>query len=121
MSELKTNSGKLGIDHIKAAVLFAITFGKTIGAELKDGFQVVPDLVGLIPSLMQLPEIIKSGSDLVAEWKDRDEEEKTELKNYIKDNFDIPDDKIEELIERSGNLVIEIMDYSGFIKQYFTK
>lgn len=103
------NTNKVGTDHIKAALQFAITLGKGISETFKDGFQPLTDTLKLLPTLMQLSPIIENKAQLVEEFKDLTDEEREEIKKWAKENFDIADDRLEAIIEKSAGLVLEVM------------
>jgi hypothetical protein len=88
-----------GIKELKD-VVYA---GLKIGEALSDGIGIED-----IGALTSLPAAIAGISDVPAEIADLDEAEAEELKQYVKDNFDIPDDKLEAFIEQAVETVVKI-------------
>jgi hypothetical protein len=88
----------MGIEELKDVVFS----GLKIGEALSDGIQVTD-----VAALVSLPEAISGISDVPAEIADLDEAEAEELKRFVKDNFDIPDDSIEEFVEKAVAFVVQ--------------
>lgn len=88
----------LGIKETKDVVFS----GLKIGEALSDGIQVTD-----VTALISLPEAIVGIKDVPAEIADMDEAEAEELKRFVKDNFDIPNDKLEEFIEKAVAFVVQ--------------
>lgn len=89
-----------GIENLKKLVGFACGLTKQISTSLKDGWQWT-DALAFIDEVSAIPGAIKSLPAVKQEIADLSEDEKTELHAYIKEEFDIPDDKVELLIEDS--------------------
>jgi len=90
---------KLGIKDLKDVV----KAGLDIGEALSDGIGIED-----VSALFSLPDAIAGISNVPAEIADLDEAEKAELKQFVADNFDIPDDKMEEFIEAAVSTVIDL-------------
>ena len=95
----------MGIEELKDVV----KVGLDIGEALSDGVGIED-----ISALFGLPEAIAGISDVPAEIADLDEAEKDELKVFVAENFNIPDDKLEEFIEAAIAVVIDL--YGLFLK-----
>jgi len=95
----------MGIEDLKDVV----KVGLDIGEALSDGIGIED-----VSALFGLPDAIAGISNVPAEIADLDEAEKVELKQFVADNFDIPDDKLEEFIESAVSTVIEI--YGLYVK-----
>ena len=101
----------LGIDNIKKALKFAGTLTDSIVIALKDDgkikgmefFQIAMTLPGLVP-------VLRNVNEIVDEYYDLDLNEMEELKVYFKEEFDIPNDKVEEKIEKAFNLILALGD-----------
>lgn len=92
---------KYGIDNLKKIVKFACDFTAQINTALSDGKFTWTDSFGFIDELTQVPGVIKAFPAVKQEITDLDEAEKKELYDFIVENFDIPDDHVEKLIENS--------------------
>jgi hypothetical protein len=88
-----------GISELKDVVKFGIG----VGEALADGVQLSD-----LGALLELPNAISGISSVPEELSDLDDEERIELINYIRDEFDLPDEKVEEFVEDSLALVIAI-------------
>ena len=79
-----------GIKELKDVVKAAVS----IGEALADGIQI-----GDLAALLDLPAAIDGISEVPAELEDLDPTERQELNDFIKSEFDIPDDELEAFIE----------------------
>lgn len=95
-----------GIENLKKGVKLALGFTEQTVTSLKDGFQYT-DLLSYLDELMEVPGVVKAWSQIIQEAKDLDADERKELAQYVADNFDIPDDKIEAVIEHSLQWLVE--------------
>jgi hypothetical protein len=98
----------LGIENLKKAVKFAIDLGEQFATSLADGFQWT-DSFSFVDELIQVPGLLKSGKDVVAELKDLDATERQELYDYIKEEFDIADDKVEDVVEQALATAVSVL------------
>jgi hypothetical protein len=89
----------MGIEELKDVV----KAGLDIGEALSDGIGIED-----ISALFSLPDAIAGITDVPAEIADLDEAEKAELKQFVAENFDIPDDKLEVFIEGAISVVIDL-------------
>lgn len=88
----------LGTQKLKDALKFIDDFTMQIAATKKFRFT---SIFNFIDDLLALGGVITSWKDIIAEWKDLDTAEKSEIIQYVKDEFDIPDDEVEAFIEDS--------------------
>jgi len=102
------------VEQTKELLDFALTFGNALGVALEDGFQV-SDLLTLMPSFVKLPKAIEGSGEIPTELKDLDDAEVAEIRDFIRQKFDIPDDKLEEVIERALALGLEIIAFVYFV------
>lgn len=98
---------KLGIEDVKPLLAVAIQAGNVADKMGHvDGLPAkVGTLVVLVPDLMALPGV--HFDKVLPELKDLDEAEKTELLAFVKEKFDIVDDKLEAVIEGGLGLLIK--------------
>ena len=104
-----------GIEILKKAVKTGLNLGHQIVTAGEDGFQWT-DAFGFIDDVQAVAGVVKDGKEIVAELKDLTDEERTELYDYIQNEFDIPDDKIEGVIEDSLAISFSIVSLIGKIK-----
>ena len=95
------------IEHIKTLLLFAFTFGDVLEGVMEDGKFEWQESFDFIPSMTQLPNIIKSLPEIPKELADLDDEEREQLVTFVREKFDIDNDAIEELIEYSFAFLLE--------------
>ncbi len=98
----------LGITNVKKIVKFACDFAKQITESLADGWQW-PDAFAFVDEMTQLPGVAKSLSSAAPEIADLDPLERAELVQYLKTEFDIPNDKVEDLIEDAFAFALSII------------
>lgn len=60
---------KFAIDNLKKVLNFGISFGLHLSTEFKDGFDYTK-IFGLVPDLMQIPDLLKSKQAIMDEVKD---------------------------------------------------
>ena len=106
----------VGFKETKEVIDLAIALGSGIAKSLEDDkitFEDLPNFWAVIFAVMPAFE----GLDQVAiEFQLATEEETAELKAYIKEQLDLPDDKLEEFIEDAFAVVIDIW---MLVKRYF--
>jgi len=100
-------SEKVGIEELKDV----LAFGIDVGEALSDGIGIED-----ISALFGLPEAIAGISNVPAEIADLDEAERKELKEYVSTEFDIPDDKLEAVIEQSISVVVDLYNLYTLFK-----
>ena len=99
---------KLGIEEVKLALGLGISVGELVES-LADGIGLsdIGKLVSVVKHAPSAISSIKSGK-IIPELKDLDEAEKTELKDYLKEEFDLSDDNLEAKIEAGLFVVIDL-------------
>lgn len=100
----------LGIENLKVVAKFGIDLGEKAASVLQDGKMTGAEVFELLPALMGIPGIISKKHEIAAEFKDLTSEERTQLNNYIAVEFDIPNDQLENKIEKGLAAVISILD-----------
>lgn len=98
----------LGIQNLKKAAAFGLNLAEEIQKAGADGFTWT-DSFGFIDEIAQIPGLLQSGNEIVAEFKDLTDVEKNELVVYLQAEFDIPDDKVEAIVEDALNLALTIV------------
>lgn len=92
---------KFGTANIKKVVKFACDFMKQTAYALEDGKFQWTEGLSFIDELVQIPGVIKAFPELRKEIADLSLEERKELHDYIMEEFDIPNDAVETVIENS--------------------
>lgn len=106
---------KIGIENLKLLISLPIELGNiadAIGRDSKSGWKRYLKLVDCLDEVLDAVKV--NYSELESELRDLDDVEKAELQKYIAEKFDIADENLESVIERSlvilqniGSLVVE--------------
>lgn len=70
---------KIGIENLKAVLVFGVTIGKNISDDLTDKKFTFTEILGLIPQLAQIPDLVAKKDQIIAEAKDLTLDEVKEL------------------------------------------
>ena len=106
---------KYSIEETKDLLDFGLTFGSVIGQAAENGFQI-GDLLLVVPALMKAPAAIEGIGQVPSELKNISDAEAVELKQFVRDKFDIPGDQLEAVIERALTYVSETASFIFFIR-----
>ncbi len=98
----------VGIENLKNFVGFGLKMGNAGGLALADGKIDFSDFNHFLAPMSALPAAVQALDDLKGEITDLDEAERKELHQYVIDEFDIPNDKVERLIEKSLTLAWDL-------------
>ena len=105
------------LKETKEALKFLLSFGNAVGASLADGRIGWADAFNFIGTLKTVQPAFAGASNIPAEIAAITEAQKEELKQFIKDEFDIPQDSLEPLIEKGLSVAVELTE----IVKFFTK
>lgn len=94
---------QLGIEHLKQALTFVNDFRNQIAQTKKFNFL---SAIGFVDELIELGGVIGSWKDIVAEWKDKTPAELTELYQFAKDKFHLPNEKVQAFVDKSFTWVL---------------
>lgn len=125
MEELVKNTDSQNIDDLKSVVSFTLDAAESVERVLEDGeveaqesFAETMILVGKIAKLKNAKSAVKQTKHLKNPLK------RQELVEFIKEDFDLKDDKVEELVEKTlvlikkaGDLVEEGIELVGLYKE----
>ncbi len=98
----------LGIDKLKALLKAGLQFGKSAAKALEDKKVSFFEAIGLIPEVFAIVGVAKTWAEVQAEISDLDEDEKDEINQFVSDEFDIPNDKVEIFIKHSLAQIISL-------------
>lgn len=70
---------KVGIENLKAVLVFGVTIGKSISADLEDKKFSFVEMLALLPQLAQIPDFVSKKDQIIAEAKDLSLDEIKEL------------------------------------------
>lgn len=89
----------MGVEELKKVLESLIRVGVKVDDVTKDGFQPLADALALVPNLTDVLVVVKNGKAAWEQYQDLDDNEQEELTSFVQEKFDIPDDKLEQVIE----------------------
>ena len=104
-----------GVEALKKLVKAGIDIQKQILVSGADGWQI-QDALQFIDEFTETTEVFKTGPELLLELKGLNEEGKNDLMGYIQSIFDIPNDKVEGVIEDSISFMLSGISLYNKIK-----
>jgi len=107
-----------GIKETKDVLACIISLANGMGKSLEDGKLSMTDIGYFLDMFMGIPAAIENISEVPEEIKDLSEEELRELKEMVVDEFDIPQDEAEEIIETALGLGIEFFEFVQRLRDY---
>lgn len=99
-----------GIKETKEIVKFGIDMGEAFDKAFSDGKFGVEDLSHFFTAFLSASDAFEGIGLVPNEIKDMSPEELLELKAYIVEEFDIANDKLEEVIEKSLSIALAIYE-----------
>ena len=108
---------EVGIKETKEMIGFIVELGNGVGKSLEDGEWNVTDFVHFMDALMMAPAAFQGMNQIPAEFGDLSEAEIKELVDYVVEEFDIPQDQIEVVIERAIDIAWDIYELIKMIGQ----
>ena len=113
-------SEKLGIENLKEACITLINTGEKFDQALEDGKVTGMEALTItVSSASGFIGIAKKGKAILAEFKDLDDDERTELLNYVALELDLRSDYIEKKIEAGFNVAIAVGEFLEIKKEDF--
>lgn len=103
---------KYGILALKQIVGTTLELASISEEVFGDGEFQWTETLKYLPVLRDIPKIISSLPAIPKELGDLDDEEAKELVDFVREEFDIDSDKIEETIEDSLELFLKIYQFS---------
>jgi hypothetical protein len=103
----------MGTENIKSLLDYGFGLGSKIkeitAADSPGGKKVtITEIIGSIGMIVKIPSVIAEAPLAYQEWKDLDDTEAAEIKEYFAAKFDIADDKIEALTEEVWGMLVRI-------------
>lgn len=109
--------GQFGIENLKFAAKLGIELGEQTSEVLEDGKLKALEMLSFIDELMQLPGIVNSAADIKNEVLELDAEDRAALNAYIQVEFDIPNEKLESIIEAGLDVIISLFILADHFKK----
>lgn len=94
--------------ELKEAVGFVCSLANSIGKMSENGTPTLRDAMHLVPLLYKLPTAIDGASEIPAEVGAMSEEDLAALVQSVKDDLDLPQDKVEAAIEDGLDVAIKL-------------
>lgn len=94
--------------ELKEALKFVCALANSIGEVAKDGEISLGDATHLIPLLYKLPSAIEGVANIPAEVKELSADDLAELAQMVKDELDLPQDKVEFAIEEGIDICLKL-------------
>jgi len=107
----------LVLKELKEAVSFGVALGNALGKSLEDGKVDYADLLTLWEPITKAPDAFDGASKIIAEVEGLTQEQTEELVQFIKGEFDIPQDEIEIKVEAALNIVLGVMKFVSSFKK----
>lgn len=97
-----------GIKETQELIKFAAELGNAAGLILQDDRFSWEEVIQLVPALIALPAAISGITEVPGELAELDETEKTALAQYLADEFDIPQEELEQAVEDHLKTALDI-------------
>jgi hypothetical protein len=105
------------IKETKELVSFGLSAGVAIAKALEDGKFGVIDVIKFLPVLKAAKEAFQGVDQIPAELLDLSDIEKDELVQMVKSDFDLPDDKVEAMIEAGFEVALSVLQIVTSLKK----
>lgn len=92
---------KFGIENLKKMVGFSCSFTQELSEALADGKFKWVEAFGFINELMQISDVAKSWPAIKQELSELSLDERTELNEFVEDNFDLVNTHVEDIVKNS--------------------
>lgn len=101
----------------KEVLDFVISLGNALGESMKDGVVDYSDVMNFWEPISKISYAVEGSSDILGEVSDLTLDQMDDLVSHVKDNFDIPQDNIEEIIEESLTIGLSILSLIGKLEK----
>jgi hypothetical protein len=98
----------MGTENIKKALALVIKVGTDLAKGLEDKKLSLAEYIGLGIDLLDAPGVIKSWSNIKAEFTDLDATERADIIEWVKEELSLPQEGIEAKIEASLDVLEKI-------------
>ena len=87
------------MENLKDALATVINIAEKVDESLEDGKISIGEGVGIAFSAIGLIKVIKDIKPLMTEYTELTDDQKTELAEWFKNEFDLRNDNVEEIVE----------------------
>lgn len=106
----------IGVVNLKRSIVFSLDLAEQIVTASKNGIKWT-DAFGFIDEIMEIPVLIKTSKEIYAELQDLTVEERGQLNAEIAEEFDLDNDKVEEIVQYSIDVAFGVVQLVNAIKQ----
>jgi hypothetical protein len=110
-------SEEVGTKELKELLSFVLTLGESVESALKDGKFEMAELALLMPALMKVGDAFEGLDKLGGELKDLSDAESLELVEFVKEDLDLEDDKLEKMVEDGLELGAKLYGFVQLFKK----
>ncbi len=103
------------VEKTKKALSFVLNLGQVLGVSLENGLGI-EDALPLIAALSGVGDAFKGVGEIATEMSELNDEEKVEILTIV-GSFDIPQEKIENVVKVSLKLIVEIIALIDSLKK----
>lgn len=108
----------LGIENLKLVAKAGVDLGEKLATVFEDNKITLTEAFGFLPTLMDIPDILKKKADIKAEWADLDSAERNEIKTYVAAELSLPNNPaLERKIEKGISLILDVIDFTSEFKK----
>lgn len=97
-----------GVKELSDVVKFVCKLVSGVAAAAADGKPTLGDIPDLLPALYAVPSAVDGLDEAVSEAKDLSADELAELSLVVKDELDLPDDKVEGAVEEIVDCALKL-------------
>lgn len=105
----------LGVSNIKQLLKVGLNLASKAAKALEDKKISFFEGVGLLPDVFAAIGVAKTWSDVQAELNDLTEEEKAEIAAYVKDEFGVPNEKVETFVQHA---IMQVISLNELINEF---
>ncbi len=116
-NEGTTTQAPLGIEEIKKAVKEVIDIGMAVVKAADDGKINFAEGFGIAWELKDLYKIYNNFPQIKAEFEDLGSEDRAELLAFVAEEFELENDKSEQIIEKSFAMLLSIIELVKLIQE----
>ena len=98
-------------EETKDALTFVLRLGEGFANALEDGKLSFADFIHFAGAFQSVPAALSGAYSIPKELSDLTEDEARELIDWAKEEFDIPQDGIEEIVERGFELLFVLYQF----------
>lgn len=113
------NNEQLGIENLKVALIAAINLAEKIEDKYSDDGKIsLSEALSVgVGSFTDVVKVVRSGKQIKAEFEDLSDDEKETLLLVVKEELDLDNDKIENIVEKSLEFLISLEELIAAMRE----